>query len=89
MTALTAFIAFIAILTLIVTRPNATVRDHNSRLPCRATSCTAHRPTPMEQFPRLSRNSWARRDIARMLMTDDDYTGRITPYSRTNHERSE
>lgn len=31
-----------------------------------------------EAMPRVSRNRWERRDLARTLMTEDDYLGQIT-----------
>lgn len=31
-----------------------------------------------ESLPRVSRNRWERRDLSRMLMTEDEYLGQIT-----------
>jgi hypothetical protein len=78
MTTLATFVAFIAVLALIVPRPGVTPRNADSTVTCCAMSHATRRSHPTEQFPRLSRNRWARQDIARMLMIDDDYTGRIT-----------
>ena len=39
---------------------------------------TAGRQPASEPLPRLSRNRWERRDLARSLMTEDDYIGQIT-----------
>jgi hypothetical protein len=88
-TTLTAFIAIVTILALIVTRPPVTARHARQELTCRVTTCVTHRASESEQFPRLSRNRWARQDISRMLMTDDDFTGRITPHTRPHRDHSD
>lgn len=36
------------------------------------------KPSAAESLPRVSRNRWERRDLSRMLMTEDDYLGQIT-----------
>ncbi len=84
----TALIAIVAILALLLSRPvvRATGRHHSQS--CPATAIAAHSPAEAEQFPRLSRNHWARRDLARMLMTDADYAGRITPPRAVDREQS-
>ena len=82
----TALIAFVAILTLILSRPAARGGARHHGRSCPVTAVAAHAPAEAEPFPRLSRNRWARQDLARMLMTDDDYTGRITPQSGRDRE---
>jgi hypothetical protein len=84
-TTLAAFIAFIAVFTVIVTRPTVTAGNARRKLTCHAAARATDQPAQSEQFPRLSRNRWARRDISRVLMTDDDYTGRITPHRDETH----
>jgi hypothetical protein len=82
MTTLTALIAMLAIFAVMVSRPDARGSAASPVQPCQITQCRDQRPAPAaESLPRLSRNRWERKDIARMLMTDDDYTGRITPPS--------
>jgi len=47
------------------------------RCVARVTRATTRQPAS-EPLPRMSRNRWERRDLARSLMTDDDYIGQIT-----------
>lgn len=80
---LTTLIASLAILTLLFSRH---ITRAGARR-CEAPVIAASQPARTEPFPRLTRNRWARRDLARMLMTDDAYTGRISPPSGQRTER--
>lgn len=85
MTTLAAFAAMITIFTVIVARPEVRPGHGRPNDSCQISQCQPVQAGPSaqtESLPRLSRNRWERRDIARMLMTDDDYTGQILPQPR-------
>lgn len=85
MTTLAAVIAVLTIFTVIVARPEVRPGHGRPNQSCEISHCQAGSAEPAtrtESLPRLSRNRWERQDIARMLMTDDDYTGQILPQPR-------
>ncbi len=84
----TALIAIVVILALILSRPVVRTHARHHGQSCPAAAIAAPSPAEAEQFPRLSRNRWERRDLARMLMTDADYAGRITPPKAVDREQS-
>lgn len=79
-TALTILLVVASIAVLIGTHPVRRVSGKSRmvrRCVARVTRA-AHRQPDAEPMPRLSRNRWERRDLARSLMTEDDYIGQIT-----------
>ena len=87
-TTLTALIAICAILVLMLVRPDVRARGTAATRHCHASPRAVHRPTRVEPFPRLSRNHWVRTDLARMLRTDDDFAGRISPPTGADRDKT-
>lgn len=68
----------VALLSIIIgTRADKRVSGKTYAVRERVARITGRQSEP-EPLPRISRNRWERRDLSRMLMTEDDYLGHIT-----------
>jgi hypothetical protein len=71
-------LAIVALLSIIIgTRPDKRVSGKTRAMRQHVARITG-KPTAADSLPRCARNHWDRRDLSRMLMTEDEHLGQIT-----------